>query len=66
MTALFVTHDISEAISMCDRIIVLTSRPTTVKKIFNIDFSTSLTPLKRREQPEFSKYFNDIWKEIQT
>lgn len=64
-TAIFVTHDISEAISMCDRIIVLTSRPTTVKKIFTIDFDKSLTPLSRRNQPEFAEYFNLIWQEIQ-
>ena len=66
MTALFVTHDISEAISMCDRIIVLSPRPTTVKKIFNLDFDSNLTPLERREQPIFSEYFNKIWQEIQT
>ncbi len=66
MTALFVTHDISEAISMCDRIIVLSPRPTTVKKIFKLDFPNNLTPLERREQPIFSEYFNKIWQEIQT
>ena len=66
MTALFVTHDISEAISMCDRIIVLTARPTTVKKEFTMDFNASLTPLQRREQKEFQVLFNQIWKEIQT
>ena len=66
MTALFVTHDISEAISMCDKIIVLTPRPTTVKKIVELDFPANLTPLMRREQPKFSEYFNLIWQEIRT
>lgn len=64
-TIIFVTHDISEAISMCDRILVLTPRPTTVKKIYDISFENATPPLKRRESPEFAKYFNAIWQEIQ-
>lgn len=62
-TAILVTHDISEAISMSDKIIVLTKRPAIVKNIHNISLKSS-TPLKRREEPEFSKYFNEIWKEL--
>ncbi len=62
-TALLVTHDISEAVSMADRIIVLTSRPATVKKIFNIDIDAP-TPLKKRESPRFSEWFDRVWKEV--
>lgn len=62
-TAILVTHDISEAISMSDRIIVLSKRPATVKNIHKIKLLGS-TPLKRREEPLFSKYFDEIWKEL--
>ena len=63
ITALMVTHDISEAISMSDRVIVLTKRPATVKKVYNIDFEMEeRTPLTCRENPKFSKYFNIMWK----
>lgn len=63
MTALIVTHDISEAISMSDRVIVLSNRPARVKEIHTIDFEMeNRTPLNCRESPKFSKYFDTIWK----
>lgn len=62
-TAVLVTHDISEAVSMADRIVVLTSRPATVKKIFTVDIDAE-TPLKRRESPRFSEWFDRVWKEV--
>ena len=65
ITALMVTHDISEAISMSDRVIVLSERPATVKSIHKIDFEMeNRTPLNCRENPKFSKYFNLMWKEL--
>jgi len=65
ITALMVTHDISEAISMSDRVVVLSHRPATVKNIYNIDFEIeNRTPLTCRESPKFSKYFNLMWKEL--
>ena len=65
ITALMVTHDISEAISMSDRVVVLTHRPATVKNIYDIDFEmVNRTPLNCRENPKFSKYFNLMWKEL--
>lgn len=65
ITALMVTHDISEAISMSDRIIVLSRRPATIKNIHKIDFKMeNRTPLNCREKPEFSKYFNLMWREL--
>ena len=65
-TALLVTHDISEAISFCDRIIVLTSRPASVKKTFDIHLTLDedRTPFKARMAPEFKDYFNEIWGEL--
>ncbi len=65
MTAIIVTHDISEAISMSDRVVVLTKRPGTIKIIHDIDFGIQgRTPLNCRESPEFSQYFNALWKEL--
>ena len=65
-TVLMVTHDISEAISMSDRIIVLTSRPASVKKIHTIDFKMQdRDPLNCRQSPLFSEYFNTLWKELE-
>lgn len=64
-TAILVTHDISEAISLADRVIVLSKRPATVKKVIPIRLSGETdTPLKAREAPEFKDYFNAIWKEL--
>lgn len=63
-TAILVTHDISEAIAMSNRIIVLTQRPGKVKKIINLDFDSNLTPFERRKLPQFSKYFDMVWREL--
>ena len=62
-TAILGTHDISEAVSMADRVIVLTKRPATVKNIFSVDIDAP-TPLKKRESPRFSEWFDRIWKEV--
>ncbi len=65
-TILMVTHDIPEAISMSDRVVVLTKRPAVVKSIYQIKFENlkERTPLECRKQEIFSLYFNDIWKEL--
>lgn len=64
-TVIMVTHDISEAVAMSNRVAVLSQRPAKIKKIFNIEFSTSHdSPLKSREDPMFRVYFNNIWKEL--
>jgi NitT/TauT family transport system ATP-binding protein len=62
-TALLVTHDISEAISMSDIIIVLTNRPAKVKTIFKPDIEGT-TPINKRENPKFGLWFEKIWKEL--
>lgn len=65
VTAIIVTHDISEAISMSDRVLVLSKRPGTIKNIHKIDFDIeNRTPINCRENPKFSKYFNTLWKEL--
>lgn len=64
-TAILVTHDIAEAISMANRVVVLTKRPAAIKNIHDIKLTCSEnTPLKCREAPEFRYYFNTIWKEL--
>ena len=62
-TALLVTHDISEALSMSDKIVILSSRPATVKKELEINFEGT-TPLKKREDKNFGKYFEMIWRNL--
>lgn len=64
-TAILVTHDISEAISMSDKIIVLTKRPGTIKEIIKLDFDKSLSPLERRNNPKFNGYFKNLWEALQ-
>lgn len=65
ITTVMVTHDISEAISMSDRVIVLSKRPATVKEIYNIDFEIeNRDPMNARKSPKFSKYFDSLWKEL--
>ena len=64
-TALLVTHDLSEAVSLSDRIIILSQRPAKVVRIVPITFMLENdTPLNRRNAPEFKTYFNEIWKEL--
>lgn len=63
---IIVTHDISEAIAMADRIIVLTPRPARIKKIHKIDLALDeeRTPLSARKSESFRVYFNEIWREL--
>ena len=64
-SAILVTHDLAEAISLADRVIVLTARPATILQTIPTTFQEpDLTPLKRRGAPEFKSYFNLIWKEL--
>jgi NitT/TauT family transport system ATP-binding protein len=63
-TVLIVTHDIAEAISMCDKIIVLSKRPATIKNIHDIVLTDKKNPIYNRKAIEFAKYYDIIWKEI--
>ena len=64
ITAIMVTHDIPESISMSDRVLVLTRRPAKIKNIHAIDFGPNRSPLACRDDPKFNQYFNLIWKEL--
>jgi len=64
-TAVLITHDLSEAVSVADRVIVLTRRPGRIKAVIPIKFSGEPgSPLKRRNCPEFASYFNEVWEAI--
>lgn len=63
-TAVLVTHDLAEAVSMADHILILTKRPGRVQKYLSLDFPTDLTPMERRNHQHFQNYFNLIWKEL--
>ena len=63
-TAILVTHDISEAVSMADRVAVFSARPAELKRLIPIGFLPALSPLERRRQPEFHDYFDRIWEEL--
>ncbi len=60
-TAILVSHDINESISLCDKIIVLSKRPATVKEEIPVEISRELTPLQKREDKRFNQYFKKIW-----
>lgn len=64
-SAVLVTHDLSEAISLADRVIILTGRPATIHQTIRLRFDLEEdTPMNRRNAPEFKNYFNQIWKEL--
>lgn len=63
-TAIMVTHDIGEAISMSDKIIVLTNRPAKIKNIYEIKYDNKSTPMNNRKTKEYNKYFDLIWRDL--
>lgn len=63
-TVIMITHDIAEAISLADRIIVLSKRPTTIKKVYNIELTNKKTPIENRKAKEFSYYYDILWKDL--
>lgn len=63
-TAIMVTHDIAEAVSMSDRVVVLTKRPAVVKNIYKIELSNKSTPMNNRRCKEFNKYYDMIWRDL--
>ena len=64
-TLIIVTHEISEAISMCNKVIVLSKRPSTIKKEYNINFDLNRTdPIESRSSKEFMQYYKSIWEDL--
>lgn len=63
-TVIMITHDIAEAISLADRIVVLSKRPGKVKRIYDMNFEGVNDPIKRRSSKEFNDYYSQIWKDL--
>ncbi len=63
-TTIMITHDIAEAVSMADRVIVLTDRPSKVKSEYNIIMNNKSTPINNRNLEEFKYYYDKIWRDI--
>lgn len=63
-TVIMITHDVAEAVSLANRVIVLSKRPGKVKNIYDIKLSERSTPLKNRQAKEFSMYYDILWKDL--
>jgi hypothetical protein len=63
-TVIMVTHDLAEAISLADKVIVLSKRPCHIKKIYDIKLTNKSTPIENRKAKEFADYYEKIWKEL--
>ncbi len=63
-TMIMVTHDIAEAISICNKVIVLSKRPAIIKNIYNIELDNPSTPINNRKDKKFNYYYDAIWKDI--
>lgn len=63
-TAILITHDIAEACSLCDRVIVLSKRPCTVKSIYDIKLENKTNPIDNRKDNKFYYYYDMIWRDL--
>lgn len=63
-TTLMVTHDVEEAVSMADIVIVLSERPAFIKNIYKIEYTNKTTPIKNRLNKEFNLYCDKIWRDL--
>jgi NitT/TauT family transport system ATP-binding protein len=64
-TVVLITHDIGEAIAMSDRVAVMTQRPTSVKKVYDVGLSRELgSCLKARSDPRYQELFDSIWNDL--
>ena len=65
ITTIMITHDIAEAISLSDRIVVLSKRPCNIKKIYTVDIDKNLNPIEKRNDNNFKTYFESICKDLE-
>ena len=63
-TVIIITHDVAEALSLSDRVVVLTKRPCQVKTIYDVKLTDKGLPTKNRKAPEFSEYYDKIWRDL--
>lgn len=64
ISTIMITHDIGEAVSMADKVIVLSQRPGKIKNIYKINLKDKKTPIENRNDQNFQKYYDKIWKDI--
>jgi NitT/TauT family transport system ATP-binding protein len=60
-TVLFVTHDLGEALTLADRIILLSARPGRLKQDFEVPFARPRDAVKLRETREYAELFSKVW-----
>lgn len=63
-TVIMVTHDIAEAISLSDRIVVMSKRPSIVKNIYDVELENKSNPIENRKDKKFSYYYDILWREL--
>jgi NitT/TauT family transport system ATP-binding protein len=63
-TVIMVTHDIAEAISLSDKVVVLSKRPCKIKKIYDINLSNKSTPINNRKDEKFTYYYDQLWRDL--
>jgi NitT/TauT family transport system ATP-binding protein len=66
LTGVLVTHDLGEAIAMCDRIFVMWQKPGRIKRVMKVpDSIRTLTPFEARESSEYNTLFRAVWGDLQ-
>lgn len=63
-TAIIVTHDIGEAVSLSDKVYILSKRPSTIKKVFTIELNETTNPYAKRKDKKFMEYYDKIWESL--
>lgn len=63
-TAIMVTHDINEALTLSERVIVFSKRPATIKNIYEINFSGERSTLNTRKEKNYNEYYDKIWRDL--
>ena len=63
-TAIMVTHDINEAITLSEKVIVLTNRPAKIKSIYDIEFKNERSSLNTRKEENYNTYYDAIWRDL--
>ena len=63
-SVIMITHDLAEAISVADRVIVLSKRPAKIKSVYEINLTNKSTPTKNRKAKEFGYYYDLLWKDL--
>lgn len=63
-TVIMITHDIAEAVSLADRVMVLSKRPAKIKNIYTINLSNKGTPMENRKAKEFAYYYDLLWRDL--